>query len=831
MAKIISMRTKARPIRNRLRRQWQYQRGAVPAVQDNENCSLGSLRYKLFGDKNNSMNVQRINRWGIKLLLAVLLSFPILAAPGTMIGIGQAQAASIGKIIVNGNKRVEDETVLSYLQFVPGDQYNASKVDSSLKSLFATGLFSDVNISRRGRTVTVRVVENPIINKVAFEGNSEVDDATLAAEIQLKPRAVYTRARVQSDTRRVLDVYQRQGLFTANVEPKIIRIDHNRVNLVFEVNEGSKTTVKSINFIGNRAFSDSQLRDIVTTSESGLFSFMSSSNIYDPDRLNLDRELLRQNYIKNGYADARVVSAVADLAPDGQHFFITFTIDEGELYRFGNIDLETSLASLNPELLRGEITTFPGEIYNATKVDKTAEAITLKTAEEGFAFARVRPVIHRDPLARTIDINFVVEQGPRVYIERIDITGNVRTRDYVIRREFRLAEGDAYNRILVKRAKDRLKALGFLKKVTIKRSRGSAPDRVILNVAVVEDSSGELGFSAGYSTSDGVIGDVSVTERNLMGRGQFLQLKLKGSLTGKGEVNLSFTEPRFLDQNLAAGFDVFHRITDVSDSLGYEKIESGGKLRISMPLNDEFRLSTYYRFLRREITSVELDGNGDSLAADDIINGDVTITSAVGYSLTYDTRNHFRKPTRGFYSALSQEFAGVGGDKQYIRTYLEGRAYYPITEKITFASRLKGGHVSGWGNKSLDSTDGYTSNADCVRGFEAGGFGPRKKESAGFGSAIGTEAFVCGTVEVRFPFPFIPDNLGLSGAVFADAGLMFDPINTTDIVDDDTIRASVGVGILWDSPMGPLRMDFAYALQEENYDQTQLFSFGASSKF
>ncbi len=805
-------------------------------------CASGSRQLKTvrlvyvmsrqFGDKNYSMNVQKINWRGAKLLLAVLLSFPFLAAPGTLIGASQVQAATIGKIIVNGNQRVEDETVLSYLQFVSGDQYNASKVDSSLKSLFATGLFADVNISRKGRVVTIRVVENPIINKVAFEGNTEVDDTTLAAEIQLKPRSVYTRARVQSDTRRVLSVYQRQGLFAANVEPKIIRIKHNRVNLVFEVDEGSKTTVKNINFIGNRAFSDGQLQDIVTTSETGLFSFMSSSNIYDPDRLNLDRELLRQHYIKNGYADARVISAVADLAPDGQNFFITFTIDEGELYRFGSIDLETSLASLNPELLRNEITTFPGEIYNASKIDKTTESITLKTAEEGFAFAQVRPVVHRDPLARTIDINFVVEQGPRVYIERIDITGNTRTKDYVIRREFRLAEGDAYNRLLVKRAKDRLKGLGFLKKVTIKRSRGSAPDRVVLNVAVVEDSSGELGFSAGYSTSDGVIGDVSVTERNLMGRGQFLQLKVKGSFTGKGQVDLSFTEPRFLDQNLAAGFDIFHRIADLSSTLGYEKIETGGKLRLSMPLNDEVRLTTYYRFLRREITSVDFDINKNSLAADDIINGDVTITSAVGYGLTYDTRNHFKKPTRGLYAAMSQEFAGVGGDKQYVRSYVEGRAYYPLHEKITFASRVKGGHITGWGSKSLDSTDGFTSASDCVRGFEAGGFGPRTVETSGFGNAVGTDAYACATAEIRFPFPFIPDNLGLSGAVFADAGLMFDPVlSSGTIIDDDTIRASVGVGLLWDSPMGPLRMDFAYALQEENHDKTQLFSFGAQTKF
>ena len=785
----------------------------------------------LFGDKNNSMNVIKINWWGMKLLLAVMLAVPLLSAPGTYLGVSQAEAVAIRKIVVTGNKRVEVETVLSYLQFVPGDQYDESKVDDSLKSLFATGLFFDVNITRQGGQVVVQVVENPIINKVAFEGNNDVDDATLASEIQLKPRSVYTRARVRSDTQRILDVYQRQGLFAANVEPKIIRIDHNRVNLVFEVNEGSKTTVKNINFIGNRAFSDSQLRDIVTTSETGLFSFMSSSNIYDPDRLNLDRELLRQNYIKNGFADARIVSAVADLAPDGQNFFITFTIDEGELYRFGNVDLETSLASLDPEIMREKITTFPGEIYNANKIDKTREAITIKAAEEGFAFAQVRPVIHRDPLARTIDINYIIEQGPRVYIERIDITGNTRTRDYVIRREFQLVEGDAYNRLMVKRAKNRLQSLGFLKKVTIKRSRGSAGDRVVLNVAVVEDSSGELGFSAGYSSSDGVIGDVSVTERNLMGRGQFLQLKLKGSLTGQGQIDLSFTEPRFLGQNLAAGFDLFHRISDASSTLGYEKIESGGKLRIGMPLTDEIRFSTYYRFQRREYTDVCEAGEGCSPeASTDIIEDDVEITSAVGFGLTYDTRNHRKTPSRGLYGSIAQEFAGLGGDKQYIRTIAEARAYYPITDNITFASRLLGGHVTGWGSKGITSGDGFTSRADCVRGFEAGGFGPRS--DLGAGSAVGTEAFVCANAEIRFPFPFVPDNLGLSGAIFADAGLMFDPIDTTSIVDDDTIRSSVGASVLWNSPMGPLRMDFAYALtKEEGYDQEQIFSFGASTKF
>ena len=320
----------------------------------------------------------------------------------------------------------------------------------------------------------------------------------------------------------------------------------------------------------------------------------------------------------------------------------------------------------------------------------------------------------------------------------------------------------------------------------------------------------------------------------LWGAGNICSSKLKGSLTGKGSVNLSFTEPRFLDQNLAAGFDVFHSISDLTDTLGYSKTDSGGKLRLSMPLNDEVRLATYYRFSRREITEVTgTVAQVAELATLGVIDGDVDITSAVGYSLTYDTRNHFKKPTRGLYGTVGQEFAGVGGDKQYIRTVAEGRAYYPITDSITFASRLKGGHISGWGDKNLDSTDGFTSAADCVRGFEAGGFGPRTITGGVFGTAVGAEAYACATAEVRFPFPFIPDNFGISGAVFADAGMIFDPLTTatSSFVDDDTIRASVGGSVLWDSPMGPLRMDFAYALNKENYDETQVFSFGASSKF
>ena len=420
------------------------------------------------------------------LLLASAAPLSLLIAAATGGLEAQAQTTVIRIIRVEGNRRVEPETVRSYLQFGPGDRYDPLKVDESLKALFATGLFADVRIRRQSTTVIVVVVENPIINRVAFEGNKEIKDDALKGEVQLKPRAVFTRAKVQSDVQRILDVYRQQGRFAVGVEAKIIKLAHNRVDLVFEIQEGPKTTVRSINFVGNDAFSDSQLREIITTTKTGLLSFLKPTNVYDPDRLNLDRELLRQFYLKNGYADARVISAIADLDRDGRGFFITFTVEEGEQYRFGAVDIETTLPSLDPEQARDKVAFRTGRIFNAEKVDQSVEAITIQVAALGYAFARVRPRADRDPVARTISLTFVIEQGPRVYIERIEIVGNTRTLDEVIRREFRLAEGDAYNRLLVDAARRRLRGLGYFKSVKIANEPGSAPDRVILVVSVVE---------------------------------------------------------------------------------------------------------------------------------------------------------------------------------------------------------------------------------------------------------------------------------------------------------------------------------------------------------
>jgi outer membrane protein insertion porin family len=789
-------------------------------------------------------------RWtftrGLFAALLVLSSVPL--SLGLSAGFGDLSAHAQGviqNIRVEGNKRVEPETVRSYLTFTAGDTYDPAQIDESLKALFATGLFQDVRIRREGSTVVVVVVENPIVARVAFEGNREVEDATLASEVQLKPRAVYTRARVQADVQRILDVYRRQGYYAAAVDPKIINLDNSRIDVVFEINEGPTTKIRAINFIGNEAFSDSQLRFVISTTQTNLLSFLKSTNIYDPDRLSLDRELLRQFYLKNGYADVRIVSATADLDRDGRGFFITFTISEGARYRFGNIDVESSLPSLNIDALRGAILTRTGRVYNAEKVEKTVEAVTIEVSQQGYAFGQVRPRFERDEANHVMGIVYVIDEGPRIYIERINIVGNFRTEDRVIRREFRLAEGDAYNRLLVEAARRRLRALGFFKTVDIDTDPGSAPDRVVLTVKVQEQPTGELSFGVGYSTSEGVIGDISVTERNLMGKGQYVRLGFSGSLE-RAQVDFSFTEPRFLDRNLAAGFDAFYKTVDFQSVASFSETDAGGDVRLGFPIADNTQLGLRYKFENENIYDVQKNA---SLAVKQAA-GSVNVSS-VGYTVAYDTRNLPQAPTSGVFASFSQDLAGVGGDVNYVRSVVDARGYYPITNKITLVGRAQAGDIFGWGGQDVRLTDLFFKGGETVRGFARAGYGPRDAcEDPVTGErlphntcsrdSLGGQMFWASTAEVRFPIPYLPDNLGIQGAVFVDAGSLWDPsqlaLNAVKqegsfIFDSSQVRMSTGFSIIWQSPLGPLRADVAQALLKADFDRTELFRFGASTNF
>jgi outer membrane protein insertion porin family len=789
--------------------------------------------------------VRRTLTRGLLAALLVLSSVPLSLGLSASLGAfsAHAQGASIQAIRVEGNKRVEPETIRAYLTFSPGDSYDPAQIDESLKVLFATGLFQDVRIRRDGGTIVIVVVENPIVSRVAFEGNREVDDDALIAEVQLKSRAVYTRARVQADVQRILNVYRRQGLYGAQVDPKIINLDTNRIDVVFEISEGPATKVRAINFIGNSAFSESQLRYIITTSQTHLLSFLKGNNIYDQDRLNLDRELLRQFYMKNGYANVRIVSATADLDPGGRGFFITFTIDEGERYRFGTVNVESALPSLNTALLGPYILVRSGKWFNSEKVEKTTEALTLGVSLQGYAFGQVKTRVDKDESTRTVNLVFVIDEGPRIYIERINIVGNIRTEDHVIRRQFRLAEGDAFNRLLVELARKRLRALGFFKSVEVEAETGSAPDRVVMMVKVVEQPSGELSFGAGYSSNEGIIGDIAITERNLMGKGQYVRLGFSGSLD-RAQVDFSFTEPYFLDRNMSAGFDLFHKEVNLQDESSFSQQDTGGNLRLGFPIADNTQMGLRYRFVQQNIFDVDQDA---SLAVKEA-EGTASVSS-VGYTIAYDSRNVPQSPTNGYFASFSQDFAGLGGDVQYIRSVVDARYYYPVTNKITFVGRGQAGNITGWGGEEVRLTDLFFKGGETIRGFERAGYGPRdaclspitgKTVPICSRDSLGGELFWATTAEVRFPFPYVPDSLGMQGAIFVDAGSLWQPSGLaldavanegSFILDSTQVRLSTGFSLIWQSPLGPLRADFAEALLKADFDQTEFFRFGASSNF
>lgn len=727
----------------------------------------------------------------------------------------------IGEILVEGNQRIEDATVRSYMRLRSGDPYDPGLVDQSLKTLFATGLFADVSIRRQGADLVITVVENPIINRLAFEGNRRIDDETLEQEVQLRPRVVYTRSRVQADVQRLLQVYRRNGRFAAQIEPKVIQLEENRVDLVFEVTEGDITGVQKINFIGNRVFKDDRLKTEIATKETRWYRFLSSNDTYDPDRLTLDRELLRKFYLSRGYADFRVSSAVAELARNRKSFFITFALDEGEMYTFGAIDIETSLKDLDPTTLRGSLSVFEGGEYNAEEVEKSIENLTFAVGQQGYAFVDIKPRVKRDREARTIAVTFQINEGPRVYVERINVVGNVRTLDEVVRREFRLVEGDAFNAAKIRRSRTRIRRLGYFDKVDITRERGSAPDKVVLNVEVEERSTGELSFGVGVSSAESVLGDISIRERNLLGRGQDLEASFSLS-TQRQQVNLSFTEPYFLDREIAAGFDVFKIERDLQDRSNFDQESVGGTLRAGFSITELLRQGVRYTLKEEEISSVGLD-TSEFIRFQE---GGV-ITSSVGYDLTFDTRDERFEPNEGVIIRGGQDIAGLGGDARYVRTSLLWAYYYPFTEGYVGSLTINGGAIYGLGY-DITVTDRYFVGGDNFRGFESGGLGPRDLDTD---DSVGGNAFYVGTASFRFPLS-ISEDLPITGRVFSDFGTLSGVDGRgSGLEDSGLIRASVGVGVSWRSPFGPIRVDIAAPVRKESYDKEELFRFSFGTRF
>jgi outer membrane protein insertion porin family len=756
-----------------------------------------------------------------KLVSALLISSALVSV--------DAFAEPITGINISGNKRVEAATVRSFLGISEGMEVGDDEIAAALKNMFDTGLFKNIDVNLDGSKLNVSVEENPVISQVKVEGNDKIDQDTLLQELELAPRSIYSEAKVQADVNRILSIYQRQGRFDTRVEPKIVEQSDNRVDLVYEVSEGKRSKIEQVSFVGNESFSDTELEDILSTKESRWYRFFSGSDNYDPDRLEYDKELVKRFYSNRGYADFKVLSADAEFNQDEQAFVVTFTVDEGKKYRLGKIDLNSKISEVPADELRKKVKTESGEIFSAERVENSITDVTEFLGDKGYAFVEINPVFTRNEADSTIDINYEIGEGPKVYVNKINISGNVRTMDEVIRREFRIAEGDPYNASKLKRSKQRIESLDFFNKVDIKNERNENPDRVDINVGVEEKSTGELTFGAGFSSSEGAIGDVSIRERNFLGKGQDTRLGFVAA-SSRQQVDFSFTEPYFMGREIAAGIDLFmiERSRSSYSNLTFDSSQTGVTLRAQYPITEIFSHAVRYTYKEDEIK------NPDPTASAFVRRavGSRT-TSSFGHSLIYDKLDNRNEPTSGYYIRFNQDYAGIGGDVDYIKHELRSQYYTPLKERSTdYVLKLafNAGNITGINGDDVNVNDRFFIGGNYLRGFDNQGVGPRDQASL---DPLGGNTYYVGTAEVYFPNG-IPKELGFKSSVFTDVGTLYgndDPASLGTVLDSSGIRASVGVGISWRSPIGPMRVDLAQTLADESYDETKFFNINFGTKF
>lgn len=786
---------------------------------------------------------------------AVALS-AALVVPGALavqfVGVSVAEAAVVRNIVVSGNQRIDADTIRNYVAIKPGKAFSSADVDEAVKALFGTGLFSDVQINQSGSSLVIKVSEYQVVNQVLFQGNKKIKDAQLAGAVQMKPRGAYSEAAAEADVEAIKAAYRHVGRDDATVTTQIMDLGDNRVNVVFNINEGDRTKIAAINFVGNNAYSGRRLADVINTKRSGMLSFIMRDDIYDEQKLQADQELLRRFYFNHGYADFQIISAGAELDPATNQYTITFTVDEGARYTFGDISVDSTIPEIDSKSLESVVETRRGDVYNAKDVEDSIIGLTERVADSGYAFAQVTPRGDRNFENHTISIVYTVDQGAKAYIERIEIRGNSRTRDYVIRREFDLSEGDAFNQVMVKRAKKRLEDLDYFSKVDIATAPGSEPDQVVLVVDVVEKSTGEFSIGAGYSTGGDTPGASvtgSVTERNFLGRGQFIRVSAGGGRHSR-DYALSFTEPYFLGRRIAAGFDIY-RSTREYDT--YDSEATGGTIRFGLPITDNISTQIAYNLSQEEykyakgcLTGGVLDpAKCDvSTAIQDAImvpgsvpprERDPWIKSSISAGLTYSTIDDMKNPRDGIYANVVAEVAGLGGDAKFFKVTARGSYYQTLSEQLDLVGVLSGGagHVESYGSNGLRVFDHFQNSDRMIRGFEYNGIGPYATAARGTIDHLGGTTYFNASAEAQFPLPAIPESLGLRGAVFADAATLYGSkvagVNAAST--NMEWRASVGVGLMWASPFGPLRIDYAVPVRKLPGDDVQELNFGMSTRF
>jgi len=736
---------------------------------------------------------------------------------------------TIDEIVIRGTGRVEPATVRSYLTVDPGDSFDRAALNDTLKSLYDTGLFSDVRLRREGDQLIVEIDENPIINRIAFEGNDEVDEETLRQQVELRPRVVFTRTKVKNDVERIRRIYRRNGRFGAEISPKMIELEQNRVDLVFEINEGPETKVRGINFIGNEAFDDDELRDAIITTESVWYRLFASNDTYDPNRIDFDRQNLRRFYLNNGYADFQVESVVSEMTPNRKGFILTFSVDEGPRYKIDEISIDSNIKDLKPETLRKALKTKEGQWYSAQAVQDSVDQMSTLAGNRGFAFVDIQPNVQRRREDKRIELTYTIEEAPRVFIERIEISGNARTLDRVIRREFEIVEGDAFNASKIRRARQRINNLGFFESVEVEKTEGSSPSETVVDVKVQERSTGSLSFGAGVSTDTGLLGNVQLRERNLLGKGQDLQLNFSLSFETQ-RIDLSFTEPHLFGRDLSGGFDLFRTETD-QDELTFEEDRTGGALRTGYSIIGAWEQSWRYRFSDRTLSDV--DGS-ESLALQ-LEEGNTT-RSSIAHTLAYDRRNNRLNPTDGFKLSVTNTFAGLGGTETFAKNEASADLFTPLAEGLTLHLGAEGGHIFGIG-EDTSILDRFFVGSSSIRGFEPAGLGPRDANTT---DALGAKQFYAGTVELRFPLG-LPDRFNIIGRVWSDVGAAWGVDTPSgdelpsgrelETQDSASPRVAVGTGFSWRSPLGPLDIDLGFPVIDEDFDETEIFQFGFGTQF
>ena len=834
----------------------------------------------------------------------------------------------IKTISVVGAQRLEPDTILSYIKLRSGQGYTQTAADQALKDLFATELFADAQIRNDGGNVVVQVKENPVVNRIVLEGNKRIKEDKILPEIKVSPRQIFTRSKVRADVARIIELYKRQGRFAATVEPKMVLLEQNRVDIVFEITEGPKSKVRQINIIGNEKFSDGDLRSQMVTKQTSLTRIFSSGTSYDPDRMAFDQQKLRQYYLTQGYADFRVVSAVAELTPDKKDFIITYVVEEGQRYKFGDVKVDSQLRDFDGEQLAKQLPMKKDDWYNAKLVEDTIERLNETAGAFGYAFADVRPNYERNKDNLTMAVSFVIAEAPRVYVERIDVNGNTLTQDKVVRREFRIAEGDAFNSLQVKRSANRIKSLGyFQEKFEVEQKPGGAPDRIVLEANVEEKPTGELQLSAGFSSIESFILQASVQQRNFRGRGQTVGLSGSYSRYTKS-VETSFTEPYLFDRNVSASVSLYRRDYNSFNFDGsdrrttYKQATTGLQLRAGVPLTEFLTAVVSYTLNYDDISLDEGQFfsnrvNPSRLECDVLLAGRYLCgalgkrtSSILGASLIYDTLDNRVRPTRGFLASAGVDYAGLGGSVKYVRLRANAARYFPVGKGFIFSLSAEGGAI-----KSLDNSGDRTRGIDDVRltdrfylgqpqmrGFDIRGVGPRVirkplvQDSTGMlvvsedrdqwtDDALGGKYYYMGRAELEVPLGSGVRELGLRPSIFMDVGAVFgttnpviDPIipplyqqvntvdancNATNITtvtnatnpnkpaclttdvnqlvsngaqelflgDSWKPRLSIGIGVNWNSPFGPFRIDFAKVLLKQPGDDTQTFNFNVGTQF